>query len=102
MNCPDNILVGNGIYDDTNAIQALLDSFAKTRNYDGILSACTYATSNNPKFRAEGQYCVEARDQTWAMGYQIMDEVLSGGRPLPTVEEVLSELPEFKWPEVAL
>ena len=26
MNCPDNILVGNGIYDDTNAIQALLDS----------------------------------------------------------------------------
>ena len=26
MNCPDNILVGNGIYDDTDAIQALLDS----------------------------------------------------------------------------
>ena len=22
MNCPDNILVGNGIYDDTDAIQA--------------------------------------------------------------------------------
>ena len=85
--------------DFTAAIQAHLDRFARTRNYDGIMSAATYATSAVPKFRAEGQYAVEARDGTWAKGYELMDEVLSGQRPLPTIEEVLAELPALEWPE---
>ena len=83
----------------TAAIQAHLDRFAQTRNYDGIMSAATYATSTVPKFHTEGQYAVEARDLTWAKGYEIMDAVMSGARPMPTLEEVLSELPELKWPE---
>ena len=83
----------------TAAIQAHLDRFARTRNYDGIMSAATYATSTVPKFRAEGQYAVQARDLTWAKGYEIMDEVMSGARPMPTFEEVLAELPALAWPE---
>ena len=83
----------------TAAIQAHLDAFARTRNYDGIMSAATYATSTVEKFRAEGQYAVEARDLTWAKGYEIMDDVLSETRPMPTLEEVIAELPELKWPE---
>ena len=47
-----------------NKTQKRLDDFAKTRNYDGILSACTYATSEVPKFNAEGVYCVQIRDAT--------------------------------------
>lgn len=85
----------------TNAIQAHLDTFARTRNYDGILSAATYATSTVPKFAAEGQYAVEARDATWAASYVILDDVQSGRRPMPTPEEVISELPVLAWPEVA-
>ena len=38
----------------TAAIQSHLDAWAQTRNYDGIMSACTYATSTVEKFRAEG------------------------------------------------
>ena len=83
----------------TAAIQAHLDAFARTRNYDGIMSAATYATSTVEKFRAEGQYAVEARDLTWAKGYEIMDDVLSETRPMPTLEEVIAELPELKWPD---
>ena len=83
----------------TAAIQAHLDTFARTRNYDGILSAATYATSTMPKFQAEGQYAVEARDATWAKAYAILGEVMSGVRPMPTLEEVIAELPALSWPE---
>ena len=84
----------------TAAIQDHLDSFARTRNYDGIMSAASYATSTVPKFRTEGQYAVEARDATWAKGYEILDAVLSGQRPMPTIEKVIAELPPLAWPEV--
>ena len=80
------------------AIQAHLDNFARTRNYDGILSAATYATSTVPKFRAEGQYAVEARDAAWAKGYEIMGAVMAGQRAMPTLEEVIDELPALAWP----
>ena len=81
-----------------DAVQQRLDAFASTRNYDNILSACTYATSTVPKFAKEGQYAVSARDMTWATCYQIMTAVQSGQRPVPTVEQVMSELPTLAWP----
>lgn len=81
------------------ATQARLDEFAKTRNYDGILSACTYATSTIPKFAMEGQAAVNLRDSTWATLYSLMEEVQAGTRVLPsTVEDVLLLLPELVWP----
>lgn len=83
----------------TGAIQKRLDDFARTRNYDGILSAATYATSAVPKFAAEGQYAVEARDATWAKGYEILTAVQAGTRPLPTLEALAAELPALVWPQ---
>ena len=59
----------------------------------------TNAASTVPKFQAEGQYAVKARDLTWAKGYEIMGAVLSGQRPLPALTEVLAELPSLAWPE---
>jgi hypothetical protein len=79
-------------------VQSRLDAFARTRGYDGILSACTYATSTNPKFAVEGQYCVQVRDATWATCYQILNAVQSNQRPVPTWEEVEAELPVLQWP----
>lgn len=81
--------------------QKRLDDFAKTRNYDGILSLCTYATSTVPKFQTEGQYGVTARDATWDKLYQIMAEVGAGTRPMPTgYADIEAELPTLQWPEV--
>jgi hypothetical protein len=82
----------------TAAVQKHLDDFARTRGYDGILSAATYATSTVPKFKAEGQYAVEARDATWAKCYEVLAAVESGSRPMPTLDELLAELPVLTWP----
>lgn len=81
----------------TAAVQAHLDAFAQIRNYDGILSAATYATSAVPKFQAEGQYAVEARDATWAMCYAILADVQGGQRAMPSQAELLAELPALVW-----
>lgn len=91
--------VGQIIADITTATQARLDSFARTRNYDGILSACTYATSAHPQFAAEGQYCVTARDATWSALYVVMAEVEAGTRPMPTgYQDIEPDLPALVWP----
>lgn len=82
------------------ATQERLDAFARTRNYDGILSAATYATSTIPQFAAEGQYAVEARDQTWAALYEMLAEVQAGARPIPGgYADIEAELPPLAWPE---
>lgn len=79
--------------------QNRLDAFARTRNYDSILSACTYATSTVPKFQGEGQCAVNARDTTWATLYTIMAEVEAGTRPMPTgFADIEPLLPALEWP----
>lgn len=79
--------------------QLRLDTFAKTRNYDSILSACTYATSAVVKFKNEGQYCVNSRDSTWSVLYGILAAVQAGTRPMPkNYAEIEPELPNLTWP----
>lgn len=81
------------------AAQQRLDAFAKTRGYDHILSACTYATSTVPAFQTEGQYCVNARDATWSKLYEILGAVQAGTRPMPAnYAEIEPELPALEWP----
>ena len=81
----------------TNLVQELLDNTAKSRGYDGIVSLCTYANSNISKFKTEGQAGVDWRDQCWAKCYQIMSDVQSGTRSIPTPADVLLELPSIIW-----
>lgn len=81
------------------AIQHRLDTFAQTRNYDNMLSACTYATSMVPKFKAEGQACINLRDDTWAAAYDILGNVKAGVRAMPkSLADLEAELPVLVWP----
>lgn len=80
------------------AAQSRLDRWAQSRGYDGILSACTYATSLVPRFQAEGQRAVDVRDQTWAKLYEILAEVEAGTRPVPlNLAEIEADLPSLTW-----
>ena len=77
----------------TDAVQAHLDEGAKALGYDGILSACSYATSTNLPFSVEGKSCLDWRDAVWLYCYAELDKVKKGTRTLPTIEQIISELP---------
>lgn len=79
--------------------QLRLDEFAKTRDYDGILSACTYINSVDNKFRTEAEYCNQMRSATWNTLYSIMAQVKAGTRPIPNnFADIEPELPPLTWP----
>jgi hypothetical protein len=82
----------------TESIQAHLDATARTHGYDGILSACTYATSTIAKFKAEGQACVNWRDSVWSTCYVAMVAVESGKLEAPTADALIASLPAMEWP----
>lgn len=74
------------------AVQAHLDATARARGYDSILSACSYAASANP-YQAEGAAFLAWRGAVWQTCYQVLAEVESGTRPVPTEAELIAGLP---------
>ena len=83
----------------TQQVQERLDNFARTRNYDNCLSACSYVASTNDKFKNEALYCIESRDQTWLKCAEILNDALAGNRPMPDdISDFESELPVLMWP----
>ena len=84
--------------DYVNAVQNLLDATARTRQYDNILSACTYVGSTVQKFHNEGQACLNWRGAVWARCYDLLAQVQAGTLAQPTVTELLAMLPAIAWP----
>lgn len=82
----------------TRAVQGYMDSVAQQRNYDSILSLCTYATSSIPRFQVEGQAGVLWRDACWQLGYDLIARVRAGEASIPTEAELLAMLPPMQWP----
>ncbi len=81
----------------TAAVQAYMDSKAQTRGYDNIHTACSYSNSTDHIFAAEGQACLQWRDKVWRKCYDLLAEVMAGTREIPTVEELIAELPVLEW-----
>jgi hypothetical protein len=81
-------------------VQKRLDSFAQTRGYDNMNSLIAYANEYEPNqtYRQEGARGVVLKSLTWQKCYEIMAEVLSGSRPMPTEDELTAELPALVWP----
>lgn len=84
-------------YAVVQAVQEHLDAVARSRGYDSILSLCSYATSSVPTFASEGQAGVAWRDAVWSYCNAGLAEVQAGTRPIPTIEELLAELPVISW-----
>ena len=79
--------------------QNMMDARARERNYDGIMSVCSYATSSFPKFATEAAACVVWRDAVWAKCYELLEAVLGGEMNIPSETEFLALLPVMSWPD---
>ena len=79
------------------AIQSTLDEAARAKGYDDIVSACSYAGYENV-FQAEAIAFGVWRANVWAYGYQELAKVTAGTRPVPTIAEILDELPALVLP----
>ena len=83
--------------DIQNAVQNLLDSKAREKNYDNGFAIASYALSTNDIFRSEAARFIAWRDAVWGKCYQILDAYKAGEIEMPRVENVLAVLPELEW-----
>jgi hypothetical protein len=77
-----------------NAVQSHLDSVARSKGYDGIISAASYAPfSNVLAFQNEGMAYGTWRSDVWAFCYAYLAEVQAGTKSIPTASELVALLP---------
>lgn len=82
-----------------DAVQNYMDKEAQKRGYDSIMSVITYADEPSvPRYQQEGLAARAWRSQVWNKGLSILNEVLTTDRAIPTVDELLAELPTITWP----
>ena len=82
----------------TDSVQAYMDSKVQERNYDNVHTCVgTYLYSPIEKFRLEAEKVRDWVSYVWEKCYAILAEVKAGTRPIPTLEEVIAELPKLVW-----
>lgn len=80
------------------SVDNYLNSTVQARGYDSILSACSYAFEETDKvFAKEGKKALAFRSSVYRKCYDILAEVETGERDIPTEEELLAELPVLEW-----
>ena len=80
------------------AIQSHVDAMAKGRGYADGAGLAGYSTSTIPTWAAEAQAFIAWRDQVWIYAYTELAKVQGGQRGVPTIEEMITELPPITWP----
>jgi len=82
------------VSDINNAIQNHLDTKAKSLRYDDINAIGKYVGYENA-FRTEAEKLGAWASSCWKVAGVIEADVQAGNRAMPTVDEVLAELPVY-------
>lgn len=78
------------------AVQTRLEGLAKSLGYESLLSACSYAASEDPKFQREGKYCVMQRDTHWRRCYELLAHYQGLG-VIPALDDVMPQMPNMEY-----
>lgn len=81
----------------TRLVQEMMDEKVKERYYDGIVSACSYASSSCPRFANEASACILWRDAVWSKCVELINAMKSGEMDVLSKEDFLSMLPTLNW-----
>jgi len=83
------------------AIQSHIDTTAQTRpggGYADGVTASSYVSSTIPTWAADAVAFVAWRDQVWLYAFTELANVQNGQREVPTIAELIGELPQIVWP----
>jgi len=80
------------------AVQNLLDSTAKEKGYNNIISMTSYVNSGNAKWASEAAVAIAWRDACWNESLVQMGNYLASGNK-PSKEGFLAAMPTPNWPE---
>lgn len=79
------------------AVDAHIDSVARAKGYDSRITAALRAGYVNP-WQAEGIVFGQWMDSCYAYCQQVQADAIAGTRTIPTIQELISELPVIVWP----
>lgn len=79
------------------AVDNYMDKTVQERGYDNIAKCVTYEGDEDPIFNAEGTAAKKWRSRVYRKLYNVLAEVESGVRPIPTEKELIAELPVIEW-----
>lgn len=86
------------ISDFAAAVQSHIDDAARSRGYNDSVSLASYVNSILPQWAAEASAFVAWRDAVWIYAHTELSKVQGGLREVPTVAELIEELPAIVWP----
>ena len=79
-------------------IEAWMNTVVAERHYDSIDTCIArYTDSPNPKYAQEAKAVKDWNTLVWDKCWEILAEVKANTRPIPTLEEVIAELPRLVW-----
>jgi len=79
-------------------IEAWMNSVVAEKHYDSIDTCIArYTDSPNPQYAAEAKAVKAWNTAVWDKCWDILAEVKTGTRPIPSLEEVIYELPKLEW-----
>lgn len=86
--------------DYTAAIDARVESAARSRRYNSAAHMASYVSSTVPEWAAEAEAFVSWRDAVWTYALAQFAAVESGS-PAPTIPEIIASLPSPAWPSAS-
>lgn len=86
------------VSDYENAIQAHVDTAARSKQFRDGVTLASYVASTNAQWAGEAAAFVAWRDAVWGYAYSELARVQAGQRAQPTVAQILAELPVIDWP----
>lgn len=79
-------------------VQNAIDSTAQSKTYANGVSCASYADSGNISWKAEALCFIAWRDIVWDYLYNLLATISVDGKPIPTVEEIVLNMPKITWP----